>query len=117
MSKNSKGKNTKREVESSEEFHGGYWNATSTRDIKDSQNQLIGHKKTLKFYAYKDKKKIRKEADPTAYIMHEYYLPSDHTVSSFVLIVLSFKLYIYIYLKIFLRNFFSSVSGFNSLSN
>ena len=98
MSKNSKGKNTKREVESSGEFHGGYWNAISTCEIKDSQNQLIGRKMILKFHVYKDNNKIHKEAHPTTYIMHEYYLPSDHTVSSFILIVLSFKLYIYIYI-------------------
>ena len=85
-SKNGKGTRTRREVESSEGFHGGWWNATGREDkIYDSQNQLMGYKRTLKFHAYKDNTKNRAKAYGTEYIMHEYYLHGDNTVSFFSL--------------------------------
>lgn len=78
VSKNSNGKRCKRELEISEESDGGFWKA-STKETKilDYESKIIGYVRLLKFHAYKNKNRIRKEAQPTEWIMHEYRLHSD----------------------------------------
>ena len=88
MSKTGKGKRVKREVDSSWESNRGWWDAnTKEKDIKDSQNHIIGHVRLLNFCAYKNNKKMRTEAQDTEWLMHEYRLSGDDDVSIIIIII------------------------------
>ena len=68
-------------MNSSGESNGGWWDtSTKEKDIKDSQNHIIGQVKLLNFRAYKNNKKMHTEAQDTEWLMHEYRLSGDDDV-------------------------------------
>ncbi|KAG2726420.1 hypothetical protein I3760_01G112300 [Carya illinoinensis] len=76
VSRNGNGKRIKRDLEGDSD--GGWWKAnTGDMEIKDSEGHLVGYMKSLTFFKYKNKERIRKEATKTDWIMHEYRLASD----------------------------------------
>ncbi|KAG2727654.1 hypothetical protein I3843_01G162300 [Carya illinoinensis] len=54
-------------------------------EIKDSEDHLVGYMKSLTFFKYKNKERIRKEATKTDWTMHEYRLASDSQFQSWTL--------------------------------
>ncbi|XP_021887588.1 NAC domain-containing protein 67-like [Carica papaya] len=55
----------------------GWWRSdTGDKDILH-RGKVIGRKKTLSFFVYKDTTKKRKDAQKTGWIMHEYRLADD----------------------------------------
>ncbi|XP_042987830.1 NAC domain-containing protein 83-like [Carya illinoinensis] len=84
VSRNGNGKRIKRDLEGDSD--GGWWKAnTGDMEIKDSDGHLVGYMKSLTFFKYKNKERIRKEATKTDWIMHEYRLASDSQFQSWTL--------------------------------
>ncbi|EXB55201.1 Protein CUP-SHAPED COTYLEDON 3 [Morus notabilis] len=78
VSKSGNGKRVKRDMEGDSE--GGWWKATSgDKKIVDKQDSRItlGYFKTLKFFKYKDRNRIRNQAYCTDWLMHEYKLTNQ----------------------------------------
>ena len=73
------GKNANRSVGSDSEGF-GFWRMSCGHDIKDGRNNVIGHSQSLNYYrcTTTDQQdyslKIRKKAQKTQWLMHEYML-------------------------------------------
>ena len=73
----------------------GFWRMSCGRDIKDSQNKVVGHCQSLNYYRYTTtqqhstdhRNKIRNKAEKTQWLMHEYTFATDKVslISSFFL--------------------------------
>nr|DAD46178.1 TPA_asm: hypothetical protein HUJ06_004408 [Nelumbo nucifera] len=57
---------------------GGWWKATQgNKRIFDAERRIVGYKKSLVFYRYKETKKSSKSGEKTNWIMHEFSLAED----------------------------------------
>lgn len=71
---------------------GGWWKTTTgTKEIyseeraSNRKRTILGFKRTLKFYNFKNNKKHRNEATGTNWIMHEYNLNSNEVSDNYLI--------------------------------
>lgn len=82
-----------RETDSREVPGRGWWRATGhVKKINGNSKNVVGYKRPLTFIRFKDSERKRKNAFKTNWIMHEYSLDSNTTVSAYNVLIINYLL-------------------------